>query len=199
LRRIVLFVDYQNAYMQARRCFGGPHAPSRSGQFDPLALGDLVVEHRRALGLPGRLHQVRVYRGLADARRDFHTNMAARRQQVSWTRDPRVVVITRPLRYPAGGRPQEKGIDVRLAVDFVAMALRDEYDVGVLMSHDTDLVPALEAVVDLAPAVGVEVAAWAPDARRINRLRVPGRRIWCHHLSTGDYAAVADAHDYARP
>jgi hypothetical protein len=50
-------------------------------------------------------------------------------------------LVARPLRYPAAyprEKPEEKGIDVALAVDFVMMAARDEYDVGILMSTDTD-------------------------------------------------------------
>ena len=61
-------------------------------------------------------------------------------------------VIQRTLRYPSdwpSRKAQEKGIDVALAVDFVMMAVAEEYDVGVLMSTDTDLKPALEAVVAL--------------------------------------------------
>jgi uncharacterized LabA/DUF88 family protein len=198
LRRICVFVDYQNAYMQARRCFCPVGAPGRAGQFDPGSLGELVVRRRRATGLDGRLHEVRVYRGLPDATRDSRSNAAVERQTAAWTQDRRVAVVTRPLRYPrGGGRPQEKGIDVRLAVDFVTMALRNEYDVGVLMSHDTDLLPALEAVVELAPTTCVEVAAWAPTTGRVNRLRIARRQLWCHYLSAIDYAAVADGRSYA--
>jgi uncharacterized LabA/DUF88 family protein len=200
LRRICLFVDYQNAYMQARRCFGSAVAPSQAGQFVPVALGELLATRRRSAALDGVLHQVRLYRGLPDASRDSQAHAAVGRQTLSWTSDPRVVVVTRPLRYRRGGRrPEEKGIDVRLAVDFVTMALRGEYDVGVLLSHDTDLVPALEAVLDLSPATAVEVAAWAPTTGRVNRLRVPGRQVWCHYLTAADHAAVADPRNYARP
>jgi hypothetical protein len=46
-------------------------------------------------------------------------------------------------------REEEKGIDVALAIDFVTMAVRGEYDVGVIMSTDTDLKPALEAVAQM--------------------------------------------------
>ena len=38
-----------------------------------------------------------------------------------------------------------------LAVDFVMMVARCGYDVGILFSSDTDLVPALEAVLALRP------------------------------------------------
>lgn len=199
LRRFVLFIDYQNAYMQARRCFSQSGAASQGGQFDPSAVGELLVKRQRAGGTAAEFREVRMYRGLPDAIRDPTGHAAAQRQALRWTGDPRVRVVTRPLHYPRAGRPQEKGIDVRLAVDFVAMALRGEYDIGVLMSHDTDLVPALEAVLDLVPDVRVEVVAWAPTRGRVNRLRVPGYRLWCHYLSAADYAAVADARDYIRP
>lgn len=41
---------------------------------------------------------------------------------------------------------QEKGIDVRLAVDMTAMAYRDEYDVAYLLSGDGDFIPAVEEI-----------------------------------------------------
>lgn len=194
LRRFVLFVDYQNAYMQARRCFAAQHARYPVGQFQPVAVGELIAAR---LGVD--LGQVRVYRGLPHPRYDRRSFTAADRQINAWLRDPRTAVVTRPLRYRGALPPEEKGIDVRLAVDFVAMALRGEYDLGVLLSHDTDLVPAVEAVLELAPAVLIQVAAWAPASRRVNRLRIPGRSLWCQKLSAADYAAVADARDYARP
>jgi uncharacterized LabA/DUF88 family protein len=194
LRRFVLFVDYQNAYMQARRCFRGEAAQRAFGQFHPAVLGELIGGR-----LGADLHEVRVYRGLPHAVRDPRSFTAADRQIKAWERDARTTVVTRPLRYRGALPPEEKGIDVRLAVDFVAMALRGEYDVGVLMSHDSDLAPALEAVLELAPAVHVEVAAWAARRGNVNRLRIPGRRVWCHYLSAADYAAVADRRSYARP
>lgn len=49
-------------------------------------------------------------------------------------------------RWPPTDKAEEKGIDVALAIDFVAMAVEDKYDVGVIASCDTDLRPALEFV-----------------------------------------------------
>ena len=40
----------------------------------------------------------------------------------------------------------EKQVDVRIAVDLVSMAQRDEYDVAYLLSADGDFVPAVEEV-----------------------------------------------------
>jgi uncharacterized LabA/DUF88 family protein len=99
------------------------------------------------------------------------------------------------LRYPKDypvGRPQEKGVDVALAVDFVCLAFQSAYDVGVIVSHDTDLIPPLEAVRELRLA-HVEVAGW----RGRNRLQFPETKFpWHHDLYEADFAAVRDDTDY---
>jgi hypothetical protein len=43
----------------------------------------------------------------------------------------------------------EERLDVQIALDFAMMAVRGECDVGVLMSGDTDLLPALEEIARL--------------------------------------------------
>lgn len=117
----------------------------------------------------------------------------------------KVEVIARGLRYPPdwpATRAQEKGVDVALTVDFLQMAMLGEFDVGVIMSTDTDLKPALEAVLRLRPLGGpiCEVAAWArPDGGHCPRLSVPAAKMWCHWLSEADYLSVADRTDYNLP
>jgi hypothetical protein len=93
----------------------------------------------------------------------------------------------------------EKGIDVALSVDFVLMAARGEYDVGIVMSTDTDMIPALEAVIALGGArfPRCEVAAWSTPRSHSPRLAIPGRRIWCHWLDEHDYLTVADRRNYS--
>ncbi|OHV35623.1 NYN domain-containing protein [Pseudofrankia sp. EUN1h] len=111
-----------------------------------------------------------------------------------------MTVIRRQLRYPKGwpvDPAQEKGIDVALAVDFVRLACTDDYDVGILFSRDSDLIPALEAVRDLeAGKTHVEVATWKGSSR----LRFPDSQLpWCHYLSAEDYEACRDDTDYTAP
>jgi len=43
-------------------------------------------------------------------------------------------------------RSREKGIDVKIAVDLIIGALDNKYDTAILVSSDTDLVPALDLV-----------------------------------------------------
>ncbi len=199
--RVVLFLDYQNVYMGARETFPPQDSPKRFGQVDPIRLGELIVRKRATAG---ELVQVRVYRGLPDRMREPRTYAAVLRQSTVWGHSPKVEVFTRRLRYPTNwplSPPKEKGIDVALAIDFVVMAVRGEYGVGIIMSTDTDLVPALEAVTALGgrPFPRCEVAAWSAPNSHSQRLGVPGRRIWCHWLDENEYRVVADPRDYSKP
>lgn len=198
-KRVVLFVDYQNIYRRARGMFHVHEiSPHWEGQVYPDALGRLIV--RMGHDSDRVLHQVRVYRGLPDSTRDPKGYGAASRQIAAWRKQPRVEVATRPFRYPPdypASRAQEKGIDVQMALDFAMMAVRGEYDVGVLMSNDTDLRPALEQVIRLG-GVTVEVAAWRPATGRPYRLRLPNVAIWCHLIGRDDYATIRDDTDYTQ-
>lgn len=196
-KRLVVFVDYQNVYRAARNAFHD-HAvdPYWCGQVDPTALGTLLTKTSPE---PDRsLHQVRMYRGLPSGSKDPKGYGAARRQIAAWDKMLLTHVTARPLRYPRdypASKPEEKGIDVQIALDFVMMAVRGEYDVGVLMSGDTDLLPALEEVVRLAGPTA-EVAAWEPRAGYGRRLYLQGTRVHCHWIGEPAYAVIKDDTDY---
>jgi len=195
--RLVVFIDAQNMYQGAREAFFDTSASHTLGQFDPLKLGQLICA-KRPFGEeagPRDLKQVRIYMGRPESSKDPKTYGAHMRQCATWEKKG-VVVRTRTLRYPYGWpnvKPEEKGIDVALAVDFVVMAVEGEYDVGVIASTDTDLRPALEYVLG-KPSVTAEVAAWHDSIRK--DLFVAGRRMWCHRLTKADYDAVVDYTDY---
>ena len=195
--KLVLFIDGQNAYRGARDSFFPGGGPAIYGQFNPLRLGELIAARGGPGGTVGVLADVRVYTGRPDPRLAPRTYDAHMKQCAAWEADG-VNVTWRPLRYPprrTGLPPQEKGIDVALCIDFVTMAIDGLYDVGVIMSTDTDLLPALDFTRNRYAGVRhVAVAAW--DGRR--RLASPSGNIWCNWLSRADYDAVADSTDYNR-
>jgi hypothetical protein len=79
-------------------------------------------------------------------------------------------------------------------VGLVRFALEGGYDVGIVLSRDADLVPALEVVADLRFAE-VEVAGW----KNMSRVRFPGSaEPRCHFLDGEDYDAVRDITDYLK-
>ncbi len=103
-------------------------------------------------------------------------------------------MFARTLRYPfhwPTEKAEEKGVDVALAVDLVTNAVDGNYDIGILMSNDTDLLPAVEYVQRM-DSVRIETAAWFDTTPQ--GLIVPG--IWAHRLGKGDFLAVQDYTDY---
>jgi hypothetical protein len=89
---------------------------------------------------------------------------------------------------------------VALAVDFVMLAVTHADDVGILVSTDTELIPALEAVVHIGGNHGprAEVAAWT-SSRAAPRLRISQARLWCHDLRVDDYRGMVDPTDSTTP
>ena len=198
---VVVFLDYQNVYMSAREAFHPYGSPGQDGQVDPLKLAELITSKSP---FDRQLTEVRVFRGQPDSEKDPRGYAANDRQCQSWRRLPKTTVLTRTLQYPHDWpeeKEREKGIDVKLAIDLVAMAVRRDYDVGILMSRDTDLKPALEFVRDTQgdPYPRCEVAAWSSPTGYSRRLSIPGGQIWCHWLDETDYRSVADSTNYAQP
>ena len=193
-QELILFIDHQNIYADAREAFFKRGDRHTKGQFDPLHLGKRICEKK-----PKRvLKEVRIYTGISANSRD-PKGYAARRRQIAYWKKTGVHVMQRTFRYPSNW-PQdpehEKGVDVALAVDFVAMAIRQEYDIGVIASTDTDLRPAIEFVSTLGNVVGEEAAWWNGIQKQLS---APVAKVWCHRLNKKDYDSVCDTRDYNIP
>jgi len=156
-RRAIAFVDGQNLYFAAREAFGYTHP-----NYDVLALAKAVCQTRA-----WQLLQARFYTGVPDASDDPFWNhfWVNKLRTMSWQR---VHVFSRRLRYrnrvirlPDGTEHtftvgEEKGIDVRLAIDVIRMAHRREFDVALIFSQDQDL----SEVADEVRAMPREQGRW---------------------------------------
>ena len=60
---------------------------------------------------------------------------------------------------------EEKGVDTAIATDMISLAWEDAYDVGVLVTSDQDLVPAVEFL-DKKGKVIIQ-AGFPPHGRRL--------------------------------
>jgi uncharacterized LabA/DUF88 family protein len=200
--RLVVFIDAQNLYRGARTAFLAPDRVRTEryvfGQINPWLLGQTVSERRVPDSQERVLQEVRVYTGRPDATRDPRTYAAHMKQCSAWSKTG-VTVIPRTLRYPPdypNAKAEEKGIDVALAIDFVAYAIDGLCDVGVIVSSDTDLRPALEYVSrKCSHQCTPEVAAWRSSSAK-SRLSIKGANVWCHWLYETDYNTVHDPTDY---
>lgn len=146
-KRTVAFIDGQNLFHTAKEAFGYTFP-----NYDVKALAHQVCKSQGY-----SLAQVRFYTGYPDSAADFfwHTFWSNKLRAMS---RGGVWVFSRPLRYrnkivklPDGSTQtfltgEEKGIDVRIALDVVRLARRGEFDVALLFSQDQDLSEVAEEV-----------------------------------------------------
>ena len=183
-----MFVDYENTRYAAREVFGDPDRdPYTFGHVRPLRLGVMLKQLGEAIDPSRELIAVNVYRGRPGPKGGPRAQAGSARQFASWEAQALVTVRSRPLRYqptewsmgkPIRWRGEEKGIDVLMALEIAIGARDDLYDVAVVVSADSDLVPAIEVVLDAGKKV--ETAMWwSPDDPH-RRMRVKGKRPWNH-------------------
>lgn len=168
----------------------------------PRRLGLLLTDRGRSIDPNRQLESVVVLRGEPSAAHSRVGQAACQRQVRYWEAQASVKPVTRPLKYyPLTDRfgnttweGREKGIDVLIALAMVMGAMRDEFDVAILASCDTDLVPALETVNELGKIC--EVSSWQSRTVHRSRLSIPGHNLWCHWMSEKDYRFAEDSTDY---
>lgn len=174
VKRVVAFVDGQNLFHGAREAFGHD-APDD----DVLKLARTICDPRRWL-----LEGVCFYTGMPDAvtRPHWHEWWAVRLASMG---SRGVRTFTRPIRYRQqfvtladGSRAsvrvgQEKGIDVRIALDMVRLARADAFDVCLLFSQDQDLSEAVDEIRAISREQGrwVRVACAFPLAPKSRNRR----------------------------
>jgi uncharacterized LabA/DUF88 family protein len=192
--RVVVFIDYQNVYRGARDAFGWRDSRGFVGNIRPLRLARLLAE-----GADRRLTQARVYTGVPVAERDPKGHAVMQRRLAAWKADaPGLVdVYVRSLRYPPR-QGREKGVDVQLAVDVVRLAMENAYDVLVLASADSDLLPVLEFVAERYPEKAIETMGWRglPEGDAAAPLDVRGFDVRRHRLTLDEFTAVEDVTNY---
>jgi uncharacterized LabA/DUF88 family protein len=197
---VAVFIDSQNLRRDSRRAFHDNTGPNNLGQIYPRKLAELLASRGPKNATTSRvLDAVRVYCGEPNPSKDKRAHSAHLRQRAAWLAAG-VEVRHRPLQYPddwPNSPEQEKGVDVFLAVDLLYHALRKNFEVGIVVSTDTDLIPALLAVCDLTRAWGkpkIEVASWGVLRKQL--LAEPYHIHW-HAMQEPDYLAVQDTTDYA--
>jgi uncharacterized LabA/DUF88 family protein len=192
------FFDGQNLFRHAKDAFGHYHP-----NYDPIKLHAAVcAKHGWMPNL------VRFYTGVPNAIEDPMWTAYWSNRVLALKRTG-VAVTTRPIRYrketvlDAEGNetvittPQEKGIDVRIALDLVARARKREYQVAVIYSQDQDLCEVVQEVKEIAAEQKREitVACAFPVGPRATSKRGVDKTDW-FGMDEAFYNACLDPHDY---
>jgi uncharacterized LabA/DUF88 family protein len=196
--RVGFVIDYQNMHLTAHNLFT-PNLSKQKSLLHPLLLSQSVLL-RRAHFLHQNLvqlniTQVRVYRGLPSNKQEPQRYAQNLSQKSEWSKDKRVSVEYLELKYRTkqGLPPQEKGIDVLTALNFVEMAQSGDFDLVILMTHDTDLQPALK-MTNLVSGVQIESAGWSG----LNKLRINQKNLFHTFLTDVDFENSLDQKDYSK-
>jgi uncharacterized LabA/DUF88 family protein len=145
--RAIAFVDGQNLFYAAKEAFG-----YRYPNYDAAKLAGGICRLQS-----WSLEQTRFYTGIPDSVRSpfWHAFWSAK---LSLMGKQGIVVFSRTLRYrtrtvrlPDGSEyafqtAEEKGIDVRIALDVIRLCRSGAYDVALIFSQDQDLSEVAEEV-----------------------------------------------------
>jgi uncharacterized LabA/DUF88 family protein len=198
VKRAVAFIDGQNLFHHAHQAFGY-HYPN----YDIRKLADSI-----SAGEGWSLVGTCFYTGVPDAGDDPQWNRFWTNKPASMGRQG-IKVFTRPLRYrnkavklPDGStftflHGEEKGIDVRIALDVIGMAVRNEYDVAIVFSQDQDLSEVADEIRVIARQQNrwIRMACAYPVSPTISNKRGINGTQWIK-IDRRTYDACLDIKDY---
>lgn len=137
--RAIVFIDGSNLYHDLINNFG-------KANLGFLAFANFLSRNNKL---------VKVYYYSAPINQRDNPEGYRRQQQFfsSLSKIQRFEVKLGRLEKRSSGPPVEKGVDVTLAVDMVALAYSNVFDIAILVSGDADFVPAIRAVQDFGKKV----------------------------------------------
>jgi uncharacterized LabA/DUF88 family protein len=201
-KRVIAFIDGQNLFHSVRWEYGYTFP-----NYDVVALARAVVAGKVANGWSAPA--VRFYTGLPDGR-DARWNKFWQRKLAFMGRQG-VTVFTRHLRYRrqtfecptcktqhTRETAEEKGVDVRIALDVLTLASRDAFDVGLIFSQDQDLSEAADEVRVIARQTGRWIKLASAYAHGTRNPRGINGTDWLP-FSRPLYDACIDRRDYRAP
>ena len=200
-KRTVIFVDGQNLYHSVKEAFG-----YNFPNYDIKKLSETICQQHN-----WNIEEVRFYTGVPDLQDDARWNNFWIRKLAAMGQIG-IKIFSRSLRYrnqtvrlPNGTSHtflvgQEKGIDVRIAIDVIRLAHEKRYDVAIILSQDQDL----SEVADEVRRISIEQKRWLKmasafpviptkkDNRGINKTD------WIE-IDRQMYDACIDSNDYRNP
>jgi uncharacterized LabA/DUF88 family protein len=197
-KNAIAFFDGQNVYRHAKEAFGHHHP-----NYDPVKLHHWVCKtHHWNATL------VRFYTGVPSST-ESPIWSAYWSNRVLALKRAGVVVTTRPIRYrkhdiqmPNGTietitTPQEKGIDVRLALDVVNAARKKQFDVGIIFSQDQDLSEVAEEIRSISQEQNrwIKLVTAFPSGPNASSKRGINKIDWIR-IEKDDYDKCLDPRDY---
>ena len=140
--RTVVFIDGSNFYNYLKNKEMGFEFNKRTwfnykAFVDSLIGNHICVAKRYYIGIFRNFDGSKKSKKLVEGQQKFHSKLE----------ENGFIIVPGRIIYDAG-KTREKGTDVAIALDLAMGAVNDSYDTAILISSDTDLVPALRIVQD---------------------------------------------------
>lgn len=134
-----VFIDGSNFYRGAKKLIDD--ASVSLLKFDYSKFNEFLCEDDKLVG-------ARYYIGAIKRSSDEKSEILYANQQklIAWLQKHNMPTVLGTIIKHPDGTFHEKGVDVRIAVEMIRMARLKQYDKAILISSDTDLVPAIEEV-----------------------------------------------------
>jgi len=198
VKRAVAFIDGQNLFHAAREAFGYTYPSYDVQRLAERLCGPRGGDSPRPVSTPGSRTWPTTRSGIRSGRGS--SGSSAGRESTSTA--GRYATGTRRYACLTGPNTpgEEKGIDVRIALDVIRMAHRDEYDVALLFSQDQDLseVAAEIRVIAREQNRWIKIACAFPSSPTSRNRRGIDRTDWIP-IDRATYDACLDRRDYRRP
>lgn len=136
--RVAVYIDGSNLYFKLRN---QPLAIQNLNKFDYAGFAKWLARERK---LASRRYYVGVVRAKPDNEKGQRLRQEQQRLFAHLESATQSFTIKRGYIIGHDGKYHEKGVDVQLAVDIVIGAYEDMYDTAVVVSSDTDLIPAIQ-------------------------------------------------------
>lgn len=200
-KRAIVFVDGQNLFYAVKHAFGYPYP-----NYDVKLLSEKIC-----LAQGWDLQQIRFYTGIPDINDDaFWHNFWTRK--LTGMGQKRIEIFSRKLRYrnqtvklPSGQTytflvGQEKGVDVRIALDIIRLVRGNACDVCLVLSQDQDLSEVADEVRIIAQEQGrwIKMASAFPSSPTLRNSRGINKTDWIK-IDRTTYDSCIDPNDYRVP
>ena len=197
-KQTIAYFDGQNLFHCAKKAFGYTYP-----NYDPLALARQTCAKQN-----WNLKQARFYTGVPKASDNEFWHGFWAKKLLAMSRQG-IVVYSRPLKYrnksvrlPDGTdhvylTGDEKGIDVRIALDVLRMAYAQDFDVALVFSQDQDLSEVATEIRTVAKQQNrwIKMACAFPHSPTVPRNRGIEKTDWIR-IDRSEYEACIDPRDY---
>jgi uncharacterized LabA/DUF88 family protein len=136
--RVAIYIDGSNFYHYLK---GSGVALGTGARFDYRKFVELVTGDRECVT---QLYYTGIFRNV-DGTETSERLVCGQQKFLAKLQNDGFVIKRGRIMYDKG-KPREKGTDVKISLDMAMGAVDDLYDTAIIVSSDTDLIPALDLV-----------------------------------------------------